>query len=478
MSGYYPFYDSFNVGEFGNMEVTPGTPEKQKAALLTEGYFEQPPIPWEQRIDNGYPNVFYDEEEKIYRLYYTCILFDEESTREAPENRVHKTYKIGRSQGIKPRIAGMLYACSKDGTHWIRPELNIVESQGSKKNNIIMYDVHGGSVFKDGHEKDPQRRFKMMIRNDAKEEMAVAFSADGIHFSDPIPWPKYNPAGDTHNFAFYDERIKRYVLITRTWDGLRIVARCESDDFINWEQPENIYRGVGLDDQIYSMPVFRHYDNYIGLASIFRGGDREAEDFDCVDLELTYSHDGKCFDRIAMGKPFIPRGLGKYGSGVKDACCIYASVPVEIENKLVFYYLGGTGQHTNFRESTLMKCEIDKEKLAGYEPKNRKGGWITTRALQFTGEDIYINCDILPGGYIEYAIKEAPKGFYAKPQPIEGYDFENTATIEESGRNSLFFQGGKPQDLDKEKNYVLVFKVVNSVIYGFGGEANPKFKPR
>ena len=32
--------------------------------------------PWEIRIDNGYPNVIYDEEKEIYRCYYTLFTDD------------------------------------------------------------------------------------------------------------------------------------------------------------------------------------------------------------------------------------------------------------------------------------------------------------------------------------------------------------------------------------------------------------------
>ena len=44
--------------------------------------------PWEVRIDNGYPNVIYDPEEKIYKCFYTLIIktvgwFQEK--RELPE---------------------------------------------------------------------------------------------------------------------------------------------------------------------------------------------------------------------------------------------------------------------------------------------------------------------------------------------------------------------------------------------------------
>ena len=61
----------------------------------------------------------------------------------------------------------------------------------------------------------------------------------------------------------------------------------------------NIYRGEGFDDQIYAMPVFRYEDLYVGLPAIFHGGDRSLPDFDCVDCEMTFSHDGVQWERLA-----------------------------------------------------------------------------------------------------------------------------------------------------------------------------------
>jgi len=75
--------------------------------------------------------------------------------------------------------------------------------------------------------------------------MAVAFSRDGIDFSNPQRWPKYNPPADTHNFVFMDPKTNRYVLVTRVWkDGIRIAAKSESSDFLTWTEPEEIARGI------------------------------------------------------------------------------------------------------------------------------------------------------------------------------------------------------------------------------------------
>jgi len=107
--------------------------------------------------------------------------------------------------------------------------------------------------------------------------MAVAFSRDGIDFSTPQPWPKYNPPADTHNFVFMDPKTNRYVLVTRVWkDGIRIAAKSESSDFLTWTEPEEIARGIGFENQVYSMPVFSMKDCILdSLRSITTATDQQ-----------------------------------------------------------------------------------------------------------------------------------------------------------------------------------------------------------
>lgn len=69
--------------------------------------------PWEVRIDNGYPNVLYDEEARIYRCYYTLFIEDEDSRLADLQERGRRDY-IPRPD----RAPGLAYAQSRDGIHW------------------------------------------------------------------------------------------------------------------------------------------------------------------------------------------------------------------------------------------------------------------------------------------------------------------------------------------------------------------------
>lgn len=58
--------------------------DKENGVLFTEEK------PWEVRIDNGYPNVLYDEKEDIYRCYYTLFIKDDDSKGVSREERSEK----------------------------------------------------------------------------------------------------------------------------------------------------------------------------------------------------------------------------------------------------------------------------------------------------------------------------------------------------------------------------------------------------
>ena len=84
------------------------------------------------------------------------------------------------------------------------------------------------------------------------------------------------------------------------------MARFESDDFMSWKNNGLVLRSnidEGRDSQTYCMPVFRYSSIYLGYVMMYNvGRDRS------VDCELSWSHDGLQWQRVAPRTPFIPRG--------------------------------------------------------------------------------------------------------------------------------------------------------------------------
>ncbi len=431
--------------------------------LFSEEFFADPPKRWEVRYDNSYPNVFYDEFAGIYRCYYTLFLKDDESASVPLEERPHKQYKPRSS-----RITGFCYAYSEDGVNWVKPNLGLVEFEGSKDNNIIMRNAHGSCVFLDREETDPAKRYKLLTKIEFSNQnhfMAVAYSADGIHFSDPIPWPKYNPQADTYNYFFRDPVSKKFVLITRIWKhNLRIAAKSESEDFIHWSEPVEILRGQGPESQVYSMPIFRYENIYLGLPSMYKEGDRLDPDFDTVDLKLAFSTDMNNWEFVAPSENFIERGPGKYPDGAFDCGCIFASVPIEKDGKLYFYYMGGNGQHTNYRETSFARGFIEKDKFAYYAQKRpERESVLLTTAFNFYGDRLELLADVEEGGVIRYEIVSR-----ATLEPVEGFSKDDCTPITFSGWNALQFNGKNISDVGNNA-YFLRFTFEKAKLYALNG---------
>lgn len=441
-----------------------GVKDTQNSPMFREDFFSVPPRKWEVRYDNGYPNVIYDPKEKVYRLYYTLFSKDPDSANTPLEERGNKQYTPRGD-----RITSTAYAESKDGIHWEKPSLGLVEFEGSKDNNLLMLYAHGTGVMLDEQELDPSRRYKLMTRVDypgTRGFMAVSFSADGIHWQDLIPWPRNNPQADSHNFVFRDHTDGRYKLITRIWkNGMRVSAMCESTDFINWSEPKEVLRGSGYENQVYSMPVFRCGKLFMGLASVFHEGDMDAENFDCVDLELTMATQVETFDFVAPRDPLIPRGKGKYPNGEYDCGCIYAAPPVEIDGKVYVYYMGGNGQHTNYRETSFCRAAFEPDKWAYLGVKNEEcAAQVMTSPFHFYGERLELLADVENVQDIEIGLFDS----YRDKTPIEGYGFAD-ARVEagEDGYYRITFS--KPLlDLDT-KSPCIVIKSKGCKLYGIRG---------
>jgi hypothetical protein len=139
---------------------------------------------------------------------------------------------------------------SADGIHWSRPELGVVEFEGSKKNNLLLdssmvADIGGSpahtSVFKDGNPDCPEpERYKIVIVGSKPRGLYLMTSPDGIHFALKSREPFMTVgAFDSQNLAFWDSVRGEYRLYHRGFDkGVRDVLTCTAPDFDHFPEPE------------------------------------------------------------------------------------------------------------------------------------------------------------------------------------------------------------------------------------------------
>ena len=383
--------DSRVVESVDNARLVPGPVRKApENPLLTEQQ------PWEPRFDNLYPNVLFDEQEGLYKCWYSPFIIDQAVTRTPAERRATLSY-MDALHGNE-RYAGVCYATSLDGLNWTRPGLGLVDFEGSRNNNIVLRNVHGAGVWKDLRDPDPARRYKMLAKaGEDREPMGVAFSADGLRWSAVRTCPEMQAVGDTHNNSLWDEPLDSYVAFTRLWDGQRVVGRSTSRDFVQWSAATAVLRGTA-ERQTYALPVFRHAGVYLGLVAIL---DTRSE---LVDCELAWSPDGIGWRRVAEGAPLIPRGPA---GSFDDGCVFPAAYPLLGAGEIRLYYAGSDGQHAGWRKGGLGLARLRPDGFAGYAPQDAgRPGVVTSIPLPWNQRPPRVSVDGQGGSVLVEVLDE------------------------------------------------------------------------
>ncbi len=358
-----------------NARLVLGTPEKDARNPLLRA-----DAPWENATNNYYPNVLWDAEEKVWKLWYKDVLADKEAI--AQMDAPSTVHDVGWY---------LLYATSKDGLAWTRPALGLHKFAGSAANNAVARDCPNVGVFKDAHDPDPARRYKMVF-DVGLGKPRVRFSPDGIHWNDgPEPQGFTAQQGDTHNNAFFDTRLGKYLWFTKLYLGERLVTRLESDDFATWRSSGVVLRSTldeGRAHQTYALTVFPYANIWLGYVMMYHVGAGRT-----VDVELAWSHDSIHWQRVAPGKAFLPLGeKGSYDSG-----CIYAQAgpPVVQDGKLLIYYGGSPTVHLGWKRSGhLCLARLREDGFAFYQADDpAKPATIITSPLKSTNHPPSIVAD-------------------------------------------------------------------------------------
>ncbi|MFN4179571.1 MAG: hypothetical protein ACK4I8_04610 [Armatimonadota bacterium] len=240
------FVDDWLIDKMKGVTLQLHHPTPQEVVIT----FDQP---WEGNTC-GYVTVFQDGE--IFRMYYRGSRHD-----------------LQTGKAMHPEFT--CYAESTDGIHWVKPELNLFEFNGSKRNNIVWQGIgtHNFTPFKDTNPAcPPDARYKAL---GSGEGWLYAFqSPDGIHWKLMHPTPVITKgAFDSQNLAFWDEVRGRYVEFHRGFrEGVRDIMACTSDDFIHWTEPQWLDYGDAPEEHLYTnaiMPYFRAPHIFIGFPKRF-----------------------------------------------------------------------------------------------------------------------------------------------------------------------------------------------------------------
>ena len=409
--------------------------------------------PWEGS-GSGYHSLFKDGD--LYRLYYKA--WHLEGSQKNPYTGDADAHRL-------------CYAESRDGITWRKPELGLVEYEGSTANNIVipsgwMGGMHlsaaEAAVFKDENPTAPaDARYKAVVRCRKPWGLIAFKSADGVRWTPLTEKPVITEgAFDSQNLAFWDAERGEYRAYWRyftegitnetTWKmgGYRGIRTATSKDFINWSAPVDVgFPASSREVHLYTnqiKPYHRAPHLFIGLPMRYvdRGWTDSARALPELenrqlratvnprygtavsDSLLITSRDGVSFNRWdeAFLRPGIEReGTWNYGHQclawhmVETGSALDGGAP----NELSFYAVESywTGRSSTLRRHTL--------RLDGFVSVNTpiSGGELLTRPLQFTGGELQLNFSTSAAGSIWVEIQDEAG------RAIPGYSLEDSQVV-------------------------------------------------
>ena len=290
-----------------------------------------------------------------------------------------------------------------------------------------------------------------------------------------------NGVGDTSTFR-YDTVLKRYV-----FDGklglyftpdkikelglgmdnkprLRLRTFSESEDLIHWSPPRMMMYPDRLDPrdrQIYSHVGFVYESMWLGIIQAMRV---KATGWKQVDLHLSYSRDGRHWLRPQRREAFIP--LGNADSWEADYSGTSHTAPVRVGEELFFYYFGSRNPERNKDPEGRWPRYLGLAKLRrdGFASLNagETPGRVLTRPLTFGGQSLFLNVDVVDGGWIKAAVLSHDS------QPVGGYSLDESIPLTKNTTRGRMAWKSKEQLAPPGDDHLRIqFQLKKAKLYSF-----------
>jgi len=409
-----------------------------------------------------YGSVIRDPASGRFRMWYVAVSKAERLDQATPRS-------------VPWRVA---YAESVDGITWSKPDLGLVESGGSKDNNLVKLDPHIGvlnlKVLYEPDDPNPDRRYKMgahvwFPKNDRRLGTLVPYvSADGLNWkllstgapvnaelpesATVIPPLHFEPVGGLYKWdGLYHLSGQNAIVATRPYHG-RVSRTFVSPDFLNWTQasaiqfvrsPQHELLGPGQSrrgEQTHEgISVWNRGNVLVGISGMWHGT-TDWKDL-TIDLGFVVSNDGIQFREPAHEHIFLERGddgqwdqggllQGQGFANVGEETRIYYGAwdPRNWENSPP---RGGVGMVTLPRDRFADLMVDTRTTGSGDYQMLKTVSSFMTRSLsidQVAAHQIYLNADGLGD---EATLKVEILNHQTIPLPA--YSGENAAIVKQSG---------------------------------------------
>jgi hypothetical protein len=358
----------------------------QRAFHLAEYYPGNPVLrpdrPWEMKGELAEAMAFSDG-----------VWFD-------PKDSLFKVWYVGGERCT-------CYATSADGIHWDKPALDV-----APPSNVVHRQARdSATVWLDLGEKDPQRRFKMVLFAmdgvERNKPLEFRHSPDGIHWSSVIASNGYlsNSIYMDRTTVFYNPFRQKWVVSLREWDeGPQRTARCryyvETPDLARlgtlWQDKSTLSKWASADRldrlpgtsfaQLYNLDAVAYESLLLGAFSINTADqDKRTGRPKINQVKLGYSRDGFHWHRLDR-RVFLPvsENINAWNWGNVQSV---GGVCLVVGDRLYFYVSGRTG-----RTNSVGLAFLRRDGFASMDT-GPEGGTLTTRPDCFSGKHLFVNVD-------------------------------------------------------------------------------------
>jgi len=372
--------------------------------------------PWEGN-NSAYVTVFRDGD--IYRMYYRGRQID-----------------LSSGKLVFTHEQVICYAESRDGIHWTRPNLGLIEFEGSKQNNIIWQGVgsHNFAPFKDANPAAaPGARYKALGGVKSEGGLYAFQSPDGIHWSktrdEPVITKGYF---DSQNLAFWDTGQGEYREYHREFREGRDIMTSASTDFLSWGEAKFIAYSPGRLTQLYTnqiLPYYRAPHILLGFPTRYIAGRGHLTPFnerlskvsmrygtDYTDGGFMASRDRlhfKMWDEAFIRPGPLEEGRWVYGGNYQNWGLVETAAAVSgSPNEISVYSSEGNGWEgpgVGLRRYTL--------RIDGFVSVEAPlvGGELLTKPLTFAGSELVLNFSTSAAGSVQVELQDE------KGMPIENF---------------------------------------------------------
>jgi hypothetical protein len=374
-------------------------------------------------------------------------------------------------------------AWSDDGVTWEKPNLGLVEWEGSTDNNILPKSVLTGYFFEDLHDPDPARRYKAHKRHGHYD--AHGMTLEAYYSADGYEWTPFaeNPVVDTGtkhgrwgptDFVGWDPLRQCYAAYLENNLHMhsptlhrRSIARIESPDLIHWSEPETLIvvdEHDYPDTEFYHLPTTVYAGWRIGLLWIFSTTNTTHE------AHFVFSRDGIDWDRTYREPVIRPGDNGRF-----DSASNYANRPHIHDDQVLLYYTG-----TNWRSPERLHALGDRAEakvglatlpLDGFvslEGARHEWSRVVTRTFTFTGEELRLNMKAALQQWGAEPCEVRVEIMDGRHAPIDGFTFAEADNLDETGVNQLVtWQGRSDVSVLEGQPVRLRIHFKNAKLYAF-----------